>query len=108
MDTIEKRGAEFDLGDLARAVEADSGLPHATVYNVLRAVANVLPAALAQHERIEMPGIGVLFLEERAPRVGHNFQNDEEVQIPARTKVVFNASVPLVKEVGRLTGKKVY
>lgn len=108
MDTIEKRGAEFDLGDLGRAVEAETGMPRATVITVLNQVAGVLPAILAQHDRIEIPGIGVLFLEERSPRVGYNFQDGEAVEIPARTKVVFNAATPLVKEVGRLTGKNVY
>lgn len=106
--SIEKRGAEFDLGDICRAVEAEYGLPHATVRICIERFTEILPLAIAEHGRVEVQKLGVLFLEDRAPRTGHNFQTDEEVAIPARQKIIFNPAIGLTKSIENQTGKKTY
>ncbi len=106
--SIEKRGAEFDLGDICRAVEAEHGLPHATVRLCIERFAAILPAAIAEHGRVEIQKLGVFFLEDRAPRTGYNFQTGEEVDIPARQKVIFNPATGLTKSIEQQTGKPTY
>ena len=106
--SIEKRGPEFDLGDICRAIEAEHGLPHAAARLYIETFCGILAHAIAEHGRVEIPKLGVFFLEDRAPRTGHNFQTDEEVAIPARQKIIFNPAIGLTKSIENQTGKKTY
>lgn len=98
----------MDLGDICRAIEAEHGLPYATVRSCIEKFAAIMPGAISEHGRVEIPGLGVFFLEDRAPRTGYNFQTDEEVAIPARQKVIFNPATGLTKSIETQTGKPTY
>ncbi len=104
---IEKRGTEFDLGDYARAIESRHGLAHAAVRHHLQCVAELLPEALAEHGRVELP-FGTFFLEDRAQRRGYNFETDEEMTIPPRQKICFNPATKVRKAVTEISGKQTY
>ena len=104
---IAKRGPEFDLGDLARAIAERTGFPAATLRSAVEKVAEILPDVLAEHGRVELP-FGTLFVEDRAQRRGYNFDTDEEIIIPARQKICFNPATKVRKAVTEISGKQTY
>lgn len=104
---IEKKGTEFDLGDLARAIAERKGYAYAAVRLYIDELAEILPEALAEHGRVELP-FGTLFLEDRAQRRGYNFETDEEMTIPPRQKICFNPATKVRKAVTEISGKQTY
>ena len=104
---IQKRGTEFDLGDLARAIAERTGFPAATLRSAVEKIAEILPEVLAEHGRVELP-FGTLFVEDRAQRRGYNFETDEEITIPARQKICFNPATKVRKAVTEISGKQTY
>jgi len=104
---IQKRGTEFDLGDMARAIAERTGFPAATLRSAVEKIAEILPEVLAEHGRVELP-FGTLFVEDRAQRRGYNFETDEEITIPARQKICFNPATKVRKAVTEISGKQTY
>ncbi len=105
--SIEKKGTEFDLGDLARAIAERTGFPAATLRSAVDKIAEILPEVLAEHGRVELP-FGTLFVDDRAARRGYNFETDEEITIPARQKICFNPATKVRKAVTEISGKQTY
>lgn len=118
---MEKQGKEFDLGDLARAIVGIHGpqilysISHdddfiKSIRLVLEAVPDIVGRALAEFDehRVEWPGFGSFALEARGPRKGRNFVTKEQVDIPARDKIVFNTSPLLAEKVENITGRETY
>lgn len=99
METIEKRGNEFDLGDLARAINERDGLAAAAVRLYLGKVAEILPEILAQYGRIEVPGIGVISVENRYRKTPDGFAVVENAR-----KIDFRPADDLREKVEELTG----
>ena len=104
---IQKRGTEFDLGDMARAIAERTGFPAATLRSAVEKIAEILPGALAEHGRVELP-FGTFFLEDRAQRRGYNFETDEEMTIPPRQQICFNPATKVRKAVTEISGKQTY
>ena len=105
--SIEKKGTEFDLGDLARAIAERTGFPAATLRSAVDKIAEIMPEVLAEHGRVEFP-FGTFFLEDRAQRRGYNFETDEEMTIPPRQKICFNPATKVRKAVTEISGKQTY
>ncbi len=110
---MNKIGTEFDRGDLAREIAgryADqmAGSPEDIATIVLKGLGNVLPDALSQFGRIELHGIGTFHLERRAPRKGRDFKTGEQVEIPERQKVIFDASLFVSEVIEQRTGVPTY
>ena len=97
--SIEKKGEEFDRGDFARAIEKADGLPKATTLNLLDHLGRMLPQILAEHGRIELPGIGTFSLLHRYEKVGGKF-----VEVSGSMKVRFRPADDLRREIAALTG----
>ena len=95
MDTIEKRGAEFDLGDLARAIEARYGLSYAATRNLFGRFAEILPDILTQHGRLEVPEVGVFTLGPRYEKKDDGFH-----VVDGSKKIRFEASKALKQAAG--------
>ena len=100
--SIEKKGTDFDLGDLARAIYDRYGYDEAVVRMHVQLIAEILPEILAEHRRIELP-FGVIRLKSRKARVGKNFGTDEPVVIPPCLKVTLRASDAMTRELEKLT-----
>lgn len=96
---IQKRGPEFDLGDLSRAIAERTGFPAATLRSAVEKIAEVLPDVLAEHGSVELPGIGVVSLSHRYEKVGGEF-----VAVEGSMKVRFRPAKDLRREIERLTG----
>ncbi len=99
---IQKRGPEFDLGDLARAIAERTGFPAATMRSALDKVAEILPDVLAEHGSVELPGIGVFSLSHRYEKAGDKF-----TEVTGSMKVRFRPAGDLRREIERLTGYEV-
>ncbi len=98
-EPIAKRGPEFDRGDFARAIEKVDGLPKAETLNLLDHLGRMLPQILAEHGRIELPGIGTFSLAHRYEKVCGKF-----VEVLGSMKVRFRPANDLRREIERLTG----
>lgn len=118
---MEKKGTEFDLGDIARGIVAKSGpeILYAisneedladAIRMILDCVPGVVAEALAEFDehRVEWPGFGVLQIEARGPRKGRDFHTGKPVDIPQRDKVVFSASPLLAERIEKITGNTTY
>ena len=92
---IEKRGPEFDLGDLARANAERGGLPAATLRLAVEQIAELLPDVLAQHGRVEIPGLGVFTLGHRYTKTA-----DGQCVLTGKKKIRFRPAVDLQRAVG--------
>lgn len=100
--STEKRGAEFDTGDYARANAERGGLPAATMYLALDQFAAILPEILAEHKRVELP-FGVIRLKARKSRAGKNFGTGEPVVIPPYLEVKLRAADAVTRAIEELT-----
>jgi Bacterial nucleoid DNA-binding protein len=100
--SIEKKGTDFDLGDLARAIYDRYGYDEAVVRMHVQLIAEILPEILAEHRRIELP-FGVIRLKSRKARVGRNFATRESIVIPPSLKVSLKASDELIDQIESLT-----
>lgn len=93
--SIEKRGTEFDLGDLARAIEERKGYAYAAVRLYLEEFAEILPEILAEHGRVEIPGLGVFTLGHRYTKTA-----DGEFVLTGKKKIRFRPAVDLQRATG--------
>lgn len=104
----EKVGAEFDRTDMAHAIAERTGINAHNVTEVLKALAGVLPDALVQFGgRIEIHGLGVFRLEDRAPRSG-NDPHGEPFETGNRQEIVFHASPGINEIITDRTGIETY
>jgi DNA-binding protein HU-beta len=78
--------------DLIRRVANRAGLPQPDVANVLTALAVEFTQALADGQRVRLPGIGSLEAVERAERMGRNPTTGETITVPAKRAVKFRPS----------------
>ena len=102
--TIEKQGAEFDLGDLCRAIEQNGGLYADTAKEVFQSFAAILPDILQQHGRIELHGMGVLEMEDRKGKIVPDIHGGPGKQMDDYKKIVFRASEPVCKAIEAVIG----
>jgi len=96
---IAKRGPEFDLGDLARAIAERTGFRAATLRLAVDKIAAIVPDVLSEHGSVELPGIGVISLSHRYEKAGDKF-----TEVTGSMKVRFRPAGDLRREIERLTG----
>ena len=105
---IENVGAEFDRTDMAHAIAERTGINPISVIEVLKGLASVLPDALVQFGgRVEIHGLGVFRLEDRAPRSGNDPQG-EPFETGNRQEIVFHAGPDINTTVTKRTGIETY
>ena len=77
----------MNKGELVKAVAENAGLTLAQAKAAVDAAINSVSAALKAGDKVTIPGIVTIAVEERAARTGINPQTKEKIQIPAK-KVV--------------------
>ena len=75
----------MNKGELVKAVAENAGLTLAQA-----------KAALKAGDKVTIPGIVTIAVEERAARTGINPQTKEKIQIPAKKVVKFKAGSQLI------------
>lgn len=63
-----------------------------------RAVATELVATLKSHSEVKLTGLGTFRRVRRVARQGRNPKTGETIQIPARNRLSFRASLQVVRE----------
>ncbi|MBO7102199.1 MAG: HU family DNA-binding protein [Bacteroidaceae bacterium] len=86
----------MNKGELVKAVAENAGLTLAQAKAAVDAAINSVSAALKAGDKVTIPGIATLSVEERAARTGINPQTKEKIQIPAKKVVKFKAGSQLI------------
>lgn len=103
----QERNPEFDRSDLAKEIAAQTGMFPATVIDVFKAFAEVLPRALAEHGRVEIHGLGTFSLAHREARTGTTPEG-KPWATPERQEIVFHAAPSVNHVVTERTGVETY
>ena len=86
----------MNKGELVKAVAENAGLTLAQAKAAVDAAINSVSAALKAGDKVTIPGIVTIAVEERAARTGINPQTKEKIQIPAKKVVKFKAGSQLI------------
>ncbi len=78
-----------------------TGVNKETTKKVINEALNVIAETISAKQSVAISGFGVFKTAERAARTGRNPKTGEEIQIPARTAVVFKAYNGLKDAVNR-------
>lgn len=103
----EQLNPEFDRSDLAKEIAEQTGMFPATVIDVLKAFAEILPVAIAEHGRVEIHGLGTFSLAHREARAGTT-PDGTPWATPERQEIVFHAAPSVNHVVTEKTGKETY
>ena len=82
---------------LVAELAQDTGLSKTQIDTVLYVLDDIISAELASGEPIKLPGIGTFDPRETSPRTARNPRTGAEVDVPAKTRVVFIPSATLKK-----------
>lgn len=72
-----------------------TGLSKTQISSVLYVLDALITSELARGEPIKLPGIGTFEPRETGPRTARNPRTGAEVDVPAKTRVVFTPSATL-------------
>lgn len=99
---MNKQGAEFDLGDLIRAVEERTDGTDLEIKHIIKTAFELLAEALADERRVELHDVGVFSLQRRKARL-YKF-GDQEIEKPEHDKIRFKASPAFADVIWNTTG----
>jgi DNA-binding protein HU-beta len=85
----------MNQSELITKVAAISGESKKSTECVLKAAADVITSTLQAGGEVTLPGLGKLYVKDRAAREGRNPKTGEKLQIPAGKSPGFKASQPL-------------
>lgn len=80
---------------LVEAIAADTGLDLATAEAALNAAVGAIGTALAEGDKVIIPGFGTFETRTRAARTGRNPQTGEPIKIAASTTPAFKPATAL-------------
>ncbi|NHC14761.1 HU family DNA-binding protein [Motilibacter sp. E257] len=80
---------------LVDAISRDAGLDPAAADAALSAVVGAITGALAQGDKVAIPGFGTFEVRERAARSGRNPQTGEPLEIAASKAPAFKPATAL-------------
>jgi len=109
----EKKGADFDRGDLIREINARVGalLADMTAAEIIETVIHcsntVVADALTKHGRVEIIDLGTFRLKLRKAKSGTGFDG-ADFQVPSHMKVSFKASPYVRQRIGEDGGFSVF
>jgi DNA-binding protein HU-beta len=86
-------------GDLIKAVADGAELTQADAESALNALINSVQTAVADGQKVILPGFGTFAPSARKARTGMNPQTREPIQIPASTSVKFTVGSAFKKQV---------
>lgn len=78
--------------DLVRRLRKECGATEEEMEKLVKAMIDTFTEALAEGNRVFLPGLGTLIPVPRAGRIGRNPKTGESCTIPARTTVKFTAA----------------
>ena len=87
--------------ELREAIATETGLSGAQADQALTAVLDAITGALAQGDKVTLPGFGTFETRERSARQGRNPQTGEAIDIAASTAPAFKAGAALKKAVAK-------
>lgn len=90
----------MNQSELIAKTAAISGESKKATEAVLKAAADVIASTLKEGGEVTLPGIGKLYVKERAARPGINPKTKEAIQIPAGKSPGFKATKALKDAVG--------
>ena len=87
--------------ELIAAVAQAAGVQKKDAERVVNATVDIMAAALAKGEKIQLTGFGTFEAKERSPRIGRNPVTRESMEIPATRVPTFKPSKNLKDMVGK-------
>ena len=85
----------MNKAELINAAAEKAGLSKKDTESALNAALDVIAAALADSDKIQLVGFGSFEVKSRAARIGRNPKTKEEITIPASKVPVFKAGKAL-------------
>ena len=79
----------MNKAELINAAAEKAGLSKKDTENALNAALDVIAAALAENDKIQLVGFGSFEVKSRAARIGRNPKTKESIKIPASKVPVF-------------------
>ena len=79
----------MNKAELINAAAEKAGLSKKDTENALNAALDVISAALAETDKIQLVGFGSFAVKSRAARIGRNPKTKESIEIPASKVPVF-------------------
>ncbi len=89
----------MNKAELISVVADKTALPKKDTEAVINAAIDVVIAALAKGEKVQLVGFGAFEVKERAARIGRNPKTRESIEIPASKAPVFKAGKALKEAV---------
>ena len=91
----------MNKAELINAAAEKAGLSKKDTENALNAALDVIAAALAEGDKIQLVGFGSFEVKSRAARIGRNPRTKEQIDIPASKIPVFKAGKALKDTVSK-------
>lgn len=91
----------MNKAELINDAAEKAGLSKKDTEAALNATLDVITAALAEGDKIQLVGFGAFEVKERAARIGRNPKTKEEITIPASTVPVFKPGKALKDAVSK-------
>ena len=85
----------MNKAELINAAAEKAGLSKKDTENALNAALDVITAALAENDKVQLVGFGSFEVKSRAARIGRNPKTKEAIEIPASKAPVFKPSKAL-------------
>ena len=79
----------MNKAELINSAAEKAGLSKKDTENALNAALDVISAALAENDKIQLVGFGSFEVQSRAARIGRNPKTKESIEIPASKVPVF-------------------
>ncbi|GIM48495.1 transcriptional regulator [Collibacillus ludicampi] len=81
----------MNKAELIEKTATKAGLTKKDAETAINSMLEVITEALAEREKVQLPGFGTFEVRERAERTGRNPATGEEITIPATTIPAFKA-----------------
>ncbi|MBC7325723.1 MAG: HU family DNA-binding protein [Moorella sp. (in: Bacteria)] len=91
----------MNRAELVNAVVEKTALKKKEVDAAVGVICDVITAALARGEKVQLVGFGSFEVRQRAARTGRNPRTGEEISVPAARVPVFRPGASLKEAVGR-------
>ena len=85
----------MNKAELIAAAAEKAGLSKKDTEAAVNAVVDVIAAALAEGDKVQLVGFGAFEVKTRAERIGRNPKTKEEIEIPASRVPTFKAGKAL-------------
>lgn len=91
----------MNKAELIAITAENTGLSKKDTEAVITAALDVITAALAENEKVQLVGFGAFETKSRAARIGRNPRTKEAIEIPASKVPVFKAGKALKDAVAK-------